>query len=647
MAITPGPGYMVDPNNPNGVVPVGSSAPPQQAAPVYGAVNTQPTNTQITKTAAPAGQVANPSYQPGSIGPGNTPYMAAPVSQPQSTQPVINLTTDTKTNQALLGTTPQTTTQPTAQTTQTPQTTTQPQQAPLTLPPNGSVVDLLNAAGQDSSFAARQQLAQQFGIQGYTGTAQQNTDLAKKYTDAFNANKGTTAPQTGAQASSALDSYFQQNTQTPQIDPQKNFFDQYMSMNPVVKNLYDTINQTLSSIGTQQTFAQEYQSLVAQQGIPALQTDLLNINNVMNGTEDDIRQEITAAGGTATDSQVLALTGARNKTLLKQANVLSQQLQTKQDYVNQIMQFSQADSAEVDKQVEQKIGLTSQLADLEDKMTSAAKDNYNNIIQSQGYAGLYASLQGNPQQLSQVEQLLGLGTGGLKALASYTKPLTAQETLQNQNLTLQNQKLKQSLNATSGPDLQFVAATANQPAGVFNKSTGAFTPVTSANPLASQQQMAFAQSNIDEVGTLLGSAALSGVVGPNILARNEFFNKYNGASSNFLAGMQQLQNQLTLTNLQNAKSNGATFGALSEGELNLLSSSATKLNSWAIKDGAGNVTGYSIDEGSFKSELDKINNFAKLDYVLKGGDPGSVNVVQMQDGTLWTKNSDGTNVEIK
>lgn len=402
---------MVDPNNPNGVVPIGSSAPAQQAAPVYGAVNTQPTNTQITKTAAPAGQVANPSYQAGSIGPGNTPYMAAPAPAPQSTQPVINLTTDTKTNQALLGTTP--TTQPTAQTTQTPQTTTQPQQAPLTLPQNGSVVDLLNAAGQDSSFAARQQLAQQFGIQGYTGTAQQNTDLAKKYTDAFNANKGTAAPQTGAQASSALDSYFTQNTQTPQVDPQKNFFDQYMSMNPVVKNLYDTINQTLSSLGTQQTFAQEYQSLVAQQGIPALQTDLLNINNVMDGTEDDIRQEITAAGGSATDSQVLALTGARNKTLLKQANVLSQQLQTKQDYVNQIMQFSQADRAEVDKQVDQKLGLTTQLADLQDKMTNAAKDNYEQIVANVGYSGLAASLKNDPQQRAQVEQVLGLGKGAL------------------------------------------------------------------------------------------------------------------------------------------------------------------------------------------------------------------------------------------
>lgn len=610
MAITPAAGYMVDPNNSNGVVKIGSAAPVAQP------------NGTLSQPAAAATQPA-PQI--------NTP--PAPVSTPA---PQTNVTVNTSS-------TPSQTTQntPTAS-----QTTTQAQT--LTMPQSGSVVDLLNAAGQDSSFAARQQLAQQYGIQGYTGTAQQNTDLAKKYTDAFNAKKGTAAPQTGAQASSALDSYFQQNSQTPQVDPQKSFFDQYMAMNPVVKNLYDTINQTLSSIGTQQTFAQEYQGLVAQQGIPGLQTDLLNINNIMDGTEDDIRSEITSAGGTATESQVQALAGARNKTLLKQANVLSQQLQTKQDYVNQIMQFSQADRAEVDKQIDQKLGLTSQLADLEDKMTNAAKDNYNAIVQTQGYGGLYASLKDNPQQMSQVEQLLGLGNGGLKNLANYTKPMTANEQLQNQNLQLQNKKLQKDLNTPiGGADLQFVAATANQPAGVFNKSTGKFTPITSTSNDPTMQRT-LAQSNIQQLDNLITSPGLAGSVGPNPLARSApDFDFFTGVRSNFIAGVQQLSNQLTITNLQNAKNNGATFGALSEGELNLIANSATKLNTWAIKDSAGNVTGYNTSESNFKGELDKINNFAKLDYVLKGGDPNSVNVVQMQDGTLWTKNSDGTNVEIK
>lgn len=41
----------------------------------------------------------------------------------------------------------------------------------------GSIVDYLNSQGQDSSYAARKQLAQQNGISNYRGTAQQNTQL--------------------------------------------------------------------------------------------------------------------------------------------------------------------------------------------------------------------------------------------------------------------------------------------------------------------------------------------------------------------------------------------------------------------------------------------------------------------------------------
>ena len=44
----------------------------------------------------------------------------------------------------------------------------------------GSVVDYLNSKGQDSSFAARKRLADQYGIKGYKGTAAQNTELLER-----------------------------------------------------------------------------------------------------------------------------------------------------------------------------------------------------------------------------------------------------------------------------------------------------------------------------------------------------------------------------------------------------------------------------------------------------------------------------------
>jgi hypothetical protein len=48
----------------------------------------------------------------------------------------------------------------------------------------GSIVDMLKAKGQDSSFAARKRLAEQYGIKNYTGSASQNQQLI-----AFNSQK--------------------------------------------------------------------------------------------------------------------------------------------------------------------------------------------------------------------------------------------------------------------------------------------------------------------------------------------------------------------------------------------------------------------------------------------------------------------------
>lgn len=62
---------------------------------------------------------------------------------------------------------------PTALTTPTPTT----PAAPVSNYTGPSIVDFLNSIGQPSNFAARAQLAAQNGIQGYTGTAAQNTQL--------------------------------------------------------------------------------------------------------------------------------------------------------------------------------------------------------------------------------------------------------------------------------------------------------------------------------------------------------------------------------------------------------------------------------------------------------------------------------------
>src|SRR3990167_3371961 len=389
MAITPAAGWQIDPTNPNRVIPIDSAPNPFANSITYGAVNQQPTAT------APAG---------------SAPVMPTP-QMPSPPAPQVNTPT------APVATTPQAQPQATQQMAQTPT---------LTMPATGSVVDLLNMAGQDSSFAARKQLAQQYGIQGYAGTAQQNIDLSKKYLEAYNANKAKPVPDTGAQARSEIASYFEEAPQQ-QENPEQTFFDTYMNMNPVIKSFYDQIQQSLSTPQTTTSFKDEYTKLLTEQGVPALQTEYMNIKNIMDGTEDDIRTEITKSGGFATESQVQALAGARNKVLLKQANVLQRQLALKEDYVDQLMQFSQLDRKQVSDDLDRKLGLTEKLASIQEKMTTAAKDNYQKIVDTVGYQGLADALGGDKAAQNVAEQALGLPKNALSNTAFLTmkKPTTS------------------------------------------------------------------------------------------------------------------------------------------------------------------------------------------------------------------------------
>jgi len=104
---------------------------------------------------------------------------------------------------------------------------------------------------------------------------------------------------------------------------------------------------------------------------------------------------------------------------------------------------------------------------------------------------------------------------------------------------------------------------------------------------------------------------------------------------------------LTLQSLIDAKEKGATFGALSEGEMNVLSKSATKIGEWIRTDSNGKVIGYNIDEKSFKDELQKINNMAKLDYLKKGGNAEDIGVNITPDNRMWVQDWKGNLIEIK
>ena len=108
--------------------------------------------------------------------------------------------------------------------------------------------------------------------------------------------------------------------------------------------------------------------------------------------------------------------------------------------------------------------------------------------------------------------------------------------------------------------------------------------------------------------------------------------KFTGQKQDFIASVEQLVSGLSLDALIEAKERGATFGALSEGEMQILASSASKIGTWKVtKD--GNVTGYNTSQSAFKKELDNINRMLS-----RGLSPDRQT---MPDGTVWEEQSNG------
>lgn len=191
---------------------------------------------------------------------------------------------------------------------------------------------------------------------------------------------------------------------------------------------------------------------------------------------------------------------------------------------------------------------------------------------------------------------------------------------------------------------------------------------TTGTTSASSLPLAQAKSNVDQI-TELSNNIVSSAVGTSPLTRSQpgfwtnvgkiatvigapqailgTYQRLTGEQQDFIAGVEQLRSNLNLDTLINAKARGATFGALSDQELQVLSNAATKLGSWAVKNSDGQTVGYNTSEANFRRELNKINNFAKLDYILKGGDPMDVDAQMQSDGSIWVKNSDGTLTQIK
>ncbi|MEK6830040.1 MAG: hypothetical protein AABY15_08035, partial [Nanoarchaeota archaeon] len=168
-----------------------------------------------------------------------------------------------------------------------------------------------------------------------------------------------------------------------------------------------------------------------------------NNKRILAGTEQDIRDEITKSGsGFATESQVQALTFARNRTLIQRNSKLADLIQSQQDAINADTTMLQFEKSLASDQFNQRMSILNYQQENTKWMLNAAKDTFGTLMKNNPL-GLYNSFLDNPIQAQRFTSITGVGIDILKNMA-VQQIQTEQERLlelEGEKLGLEEQKL--------------------------------------------------------------------------------------------------------------------------------------------------------------------------------------------------------------
>ena len=407
---------------------------------------------------------------------------------------------------------------------------------------------------------------------------------------------GIQAPSDGGEARALMGQYM------PPEGANLGIAEQQLAQDPDYQALLQTKKEFADVANQRQSLTQEYSQLAKKLGINELNTELMNMKNIIDGTEDDIRNEVTKAGGFATDSQVQAMTFARNKQLVKNYNNLLETKQMAMEQLNTMVGLAAQDRQFAMQAISQKLQIETQIMEYKDKMKQNAVAGFERIVSRMGYDGLASMTNGDPYYTSMIEKTMGLGAGGLNQLAQ--KDIEARQAAQAQQ-NFEN-SMKQRQLAISGGHL---AIAQQQLEYDMFKDMTEDAKVEQKEMQAKQNLVTDLSTKLSTIKDLASHKGMMSAVGTNSLWRwaGDPFAKTSGVKQDFIGRVQSLTSKETLDALKQLKQqSGGGLGSPSDRDIALLENAASAINNWAVKDGSGKVTHYNINQNSFLTELRRL-----------------------------------------
>lgn len=285
-------------------------------------------------------------------------------------------------------------------------------------------------------------------------------------------------PQTAGGANSAISGFMGNGQSTP-----SNNATTFLNNDSTIQGAISTVTQFLSPTITQSTLQSYVNQIQTDQNVLAgLNVQMMNLKNIMNGTSEDIRNEITAANGFATESQVTAMATARNNTLLKQANLLQNQIDTATRAVSNDQNLLTEERQIATDTFNQNATIYNSAQTLQTQHLKSATDGLNTLISAVGISGLVNGLlNADPTgaTLSNAAKLMGTTPGALwqAAKTDYS------------NKQLEIKQKQASINASNASAAHSVAETNNLNANTdFAKTHGGLTPAEFSKQQSEQGQ---------------------------------------------------------------------------------------------------------------------------------------------------------------
>ena len=299
---------------------------------------------------------------------------------------------------------------------------------------------------------------------------------------------------------------------------------------PVTSKIFEAVNKILNPVQQTTSLMDDYKSLYKESGLDQINQAIIDADTVIHGTEADIRREIESSGGMGTESQVQSMALSRNKSLLVKYNQL---VQMKTDATNQLATMSQLNAQDkqmLQQKTNQQLDTLFKMATFQQQATNNIKEGFNNLVKNVGYAGAYQAYASNPGQLAYIEQISGLGTGGLQKLSTYVAPLTESQQLDNQYKQAQIRNINSEINARgqageSAPTVKTINGTDMQ----WNPSTGQWEAIGgTADAVKTQNsidQLAFLRKTAEtatKLSSASGASGLSKWIGDTLVGDTKF-----------------------------------------------------------------------------------------------------------------------------